>query len=114
VRRRYPGLFGVLLLLFLPACGGPAEPESDPAAATIRFASFDFQENQILVEVYAEGARRQGLPVSVQHAVGPREVVAPALQQGVVDVVVEYLGTALAFAEPNDDDLPREPAEMQA
>ena len=114
MRRRYPGLLGVLLLLFLLACGGPGEPDTGEPTATIRFASFDFQENQILVEVYAEGARRHGLPVAVQHGVGPREVVAPALQQGVVDVVVEYLGTALAFAKPREDDLPRDPAEMQA
>jgi osmoprotectant transport system substrate-binding protein len=41
-------------------------------------------------------------------------VVAPALQQGVVDVVIEYLGTALAFARPAAVELPREPAEMRA
>jgi osmoprotectant transport system substrate-binding protein len=118
VRRRYPGrlrvVVPVLLLLLLPACDGPTAQEQSDPEATIRFASFDFQENQILVEVYAEGARRHGLPVSVQHGVGPREVVAPALQQGVVDVVVEYLGTALSFARPTADDLPREPAAMQA
>jgi osmoprotectant transport system substrate-binding protein len=114
VRRRNPGLFGALLLLLLPACGGPAEPETSQPEETIRFASFDFQENQILAEVYAEGVRRRGMPVSVQNGVGPREVVAPALQQGVVDVVIDYLGTALAFAQPAADDLPRDPAQMRA
>jgi osmoprotectant transport system substrate-binding protein len=85
-----------------------------PVAATIRFASYDFPENQILAEVYAEAARRQGLAVSVQHGVGTREVVAPALQQGVVEVVIDYLGTALAFARPESTDLPRVPEEMHA
>ena len=42
----------------------------------------------------------RGLPVSVQHGIGTREVVSPALQQGVVDVVVDDPGTALAFARP--------------
>jgi osmoprotectant transport system substrate-binding protein len=112
VHRRFLGLVGVLLLLVAAGCGEPAEP-APQEPTTIRFASFDFQENQILVEVYAEGARRRGLPVSVQHGVGPREVVAPALQQGVVDVVVEYLGTALSFARPTAEDLPREPSEMR-
>ncbi len=118
MRRRNPGLFRVnalaLLLLLLPACGGSAGSDTSEPVETIRFASFDFQENQILVEVYAEGARRRGLPVSVHHGVGPREVVAPALQQGVVDVVIEYLGTSLAFAQPAADDLPRDPAQMRA
>jgi osmoprotectant transport system substrate-binding protein len=114
VRRRPAGLAGVLLLAVLTACGGAGEPPPDEPVTTIRFASYDFTENQILVEVYAEAADRAGLPVSVQHGVGTREVVAPALQQGVVDVVVDYLGTALAFARPAAPDLSREPAEMHA
>jgi len=87
-----------VLLLGLPACSGGTDESSDPDA-TIRFASYDFTENQILAEVYAEGVRRAGLPVSIQEAVGTREVVQPALQQGVLDVVVDYLGTAVAFTD---------------
>jgi osmoprotectant transport system substrate-binding protein len=113
VRRLPAGLVGVLLLALLTACGGsPATPE--PGTGTIRFASYDFPENQILVEVYAEAARRAGLPASVQHGIGTREVVAPALQQGVVDVVVEYLGTATMFARPAFPDLPATPEGMHA
>jgi osmoprotectant transport system substrate-binding protein len=92
----------------------PEAPGPAPAATTIRFASYDFAENQTLVEVYAAAVRRRGLPVSVQHGVGTREVVSPALQQGVVDVVIDYLGTALAFARPTDPDPPRVPEEMYA
>jgi osmoprotectant transport system substrate-binding protein len=105
---------GFLLLVVLTACGGAGEPAPSAEPTTVRFASYDFGENQILAEVYAEAVRRAGLPVSVQHAVGPREVVSPALQQGVVDVVVEYLGTALDFAQPSAPTLSREPAEMHA
>jgi osmoprotectant transport system substrate-binding protein len=114
VRRRTGRVVTVLLMLLLAACGG--EGESAPAApvTTVRFASYDFAENQTLTEVYAEAARRAGLPVSVQHGVGTREVVSPALQQGVVDVVVDYLGTALAFARPSAPNLSREPEEMLA
>jgi osmoprotectant transport system substrate-binding protein len=112
VRRPPAGLLGVLLLALLAACGGTPPP----AAPTdvVRFASYDFQENQILVEVYAEAARRRGIEVSVQHGIGTREVVAPALQQGVVDVVVDYLGTALLFARPAFPELPSTPEEMHA
>jgi osmoprotectant transport system substrate-binding protein len=117
VRPRGAWLVVVLtVLLGLPACSpSTAEPPApDTTTATVRFASYDFPENQTLVEVYAEAARRRGLPVSVQHGVGTREVVAPALQQGVVDVVVDYLGTALTFARPTATELPRTPEEMHA
>jgi osmoprotectant transport system substrate-binding protein len=114
VRARRLRFAVVLLLLWLSACG-PVTPEPTPrapVAAGIRFASYDFPENQTLVEVYAEAARREGLIVSIQHGVGTREVVAPALQQGVVDVVIDYLGTALAFARPEVSELPRVPEQM--
>ncbi|MCW2684102.1 MAG: putative glycine betaine/choline-binding protein of an ABC-type transport system [Blastococcus sp.] len=113
MRRPPAGLLGVALLVLLAACSGGTPA---PAAPTdvVRFASYDFQENQILVEVYAEAARRRGVEVSVQHGIGTREVVAPALQQGVVDVVVDYLGTALLFARPAFPELPSTPEEMHA
>ena len=88
----------VLLLAVLCACGSGTSDDRATAEDTIRFASYDFSENEILAAVYAEAARRAGLPVSVQPRVGTREVVEPALEQGVVDVVVDYLGTAVRFA----------------
>jgi osmoprotectant transport system substrate-binding protein len=117
VRPRPVGLLCALLLmlalLLVGACGAePAPTTQEPT--TVRFASYDFAENQILTEVYAEAARRAGLPVSVTHGVGTREVVAPALQQGVVDVVIDYLGTAVAFARPSAPTLSREPVAMRA
>ena len=57
--------------------------------------------------------KRAGLPVEVEHGIGVREVVAPALEQGVVDVVVEYLGTALVYAQPPGSELPVAPEEMR-
>src|SRR5690349_4511908 len=99
-RMRSPVLVAALVLL--TACGSSPPDSGSTDAATIRVASYDFRENQILAEVYAEGLRRQGLPVTVQHGIGTREVVSPALQQGVVDVVIDYLGTALSFVRAGD------------
>ena len=111
--RRPTGFVSALVLVLLTACGaGTPDPAGPPTE--VRFVSYDFPENQILTEVYAEAARRADLPVSVQHGVGTREVIAPALQQGVVDVVIDYLGTALAFFRPTVRNLSREPSEMHA
>jgi osmoprotectant transport system substrate-binding protein len=101
-----------VLLLAVSACSSGAPSPAASQTATIRFASYDFTENQILAEVYAQAARRAGLPVSVQHGVGTREEVLPALEQGVVDVVIDYVGTALSFTHPSAEDLPRVPEEM--
>jgi osmoprotectant transport system substrate-binding protein len=85
-----------VVLVALTGCSG-SEPSPAPAEDTVRFAAYDFSENQILVAVYAEAARRAGLAVTVESGVATREVVEPALEQGVVDVVVDYLGTASRF-----------------
>ncbi|MGY1746804.1 ABC transporter substrate-binding protein [Blastococcus sp. SYSU D00695] len=87
----------LLVAVGLCACGSTSPAAEPVPEGTIRVASYDFTENQILAEVYAEGLRRAGLPVVVQHGTGTRDVVLPALEQGVVDVVVDYLGTATAF-----------------
>jgi osmoprotectant transport system substrate-binding protein len=119
VRRSRAGPAVVLLSLgLLVACGGdPAlapSPATDDPAAAVRLASYDFRENQILVEVYAEAARRAGVPVDVEHGVGTREVVSPALAQGLVDVVIDYTGTALSFARPDAGPAERTPEELHA
>jgi osmoprotectant transport system substrate-binding protein len=113
VRPRPTGFLSALVTVVLAACGAGTPAPGEPPTE-VRFVSYDFPENQTLTEVYADAARRADLPVSVQHGVGTREVVAPALEQGVVDVVVDYLGTALAFFRPTAKNLSREPAEMHA
>ncbi|MGZ4539514.1 MAG: ABC transporter substrate-binding protein [Blastococcus sp.] len=97
VRRVFRAVL-VVALGVLTACSATA-PSPVPARDAIRFAAYDFSENQVLVALYAEAARRAGLPVVVQSGVATREVVEPALEQGVVDVVVDYLGTADRFVD---------------
>ncbi|MGK5111112.1 MULTISPECIES: ABC transporter substrate-binding protein [unclassified Geodermatophilus] len=113
--RRPRAVLAVLLLVVLTGCGSTApEPAPTTGDGTVRIASYDFAENQILAEVYAEAVRRAGLPVSVQHGIGTREVVLPALEQDVVDVVVDYLGTALDFVNPGGPAVRREPDHLRA
>lgn len=65
------------------------------AVVTVRIASYDSSESQILAAVYAEGARREGLRVSLRRAAGGLE---PVLEQGRVDLVVDSAGTVLELA----------------
>jgi osmoprotectant transport system substrate-binding protein len=100
MRRR--SALGVLVLLVAAACSAPASPQV-PASAPPRpddavvVASFDFPESQVLGELYAQALEGNGVPVRRELLLGPRELVEPALEQGLVDVVPEYLGTALAY-----------------
>jgi len=96
----------LVLVLVLLAAGcqrrqSPPPPE-DPRRPTIQLASFDFPESEILGELYGQALRQHGFPVELVVQLGAREVVAPALEQGKVDMVPEYLGSALNFLNDRD------------
>lgn len=95
---------GAVILAFAAAGCRAAEvaPEAPrPASkAPVVVASFDFSESRLVAEIYAQALEAAGVPVRRERGLGPRELVQPALQQGLVDVVPEYLGTALAAVAP--------------
>ena len=82
-------------VMIAAACGGSDADSTGPVDTDgVRIASFDFAESQLLAELYAQVLEGVDIPVVRLGAVGPREVVAPALEGNVVDLVPEYLGTA--------------------
>jgi osmoprotectant transport system substrate-binding protein len=89
-------LLGALALAVFGACRTD-EAGADRRPQVLRIASFDFAESRVLGEIYAAALRQKGFEVVHEAAVGAREVVAPALEQGLVDLVPEYLGTSLTF-----------------
>jgi osmoprotectant transport system substrate-binding protein len=101
--RRWPvrGWAAIVVSVVLAGCtladGSGPVPAERPDPGVVRIASFDFPENQVLAELYAQQLRRAGLRVTVLAGLGTREVVAPALEQGLVDLVVEYTGTLLDY-----------------
>jgi osmoprotectant transport system substrate-binding protein len=60
-------------------------------------ASFSFTESEILAELYSQALEAKGYPTDPVLNAGPRELVQPALAEGLIDVVPEYAGSALAF-----------------
>jgi osmoprotectant transport system substrate-binding protein len=98
-------------LIALPACSGGGE---DPAAVppldddVVTVGSFNFPESVAVAEVYSQALEEAGFRVDRAFGLGPREFVAPALAQGLLELVPEYAGTAAEFhslgaAEPTDD-----------
>ncbi|MDH3755950.1 MAG: ABC transporter substrate-binding protein [Acidimicrobiia bacterium] len=95
----------------LAGCGGAGEPVADPGpTGAIRVASFDFDESALLAELYAQVIEASGTSVDRMGPVGPREVVAPALELGRIDFVPEYLGTLLRYTGAPDTESETESA----
>jgi osmoprotectant transport system substrate-binding protein len=97
VRRAHRGIH-VLSLFALTACSTSAGPPAQPAPHALVVASFNFDESRIVAEIYAQALEDHGIPVHRELDLGSRELVLPALRQGLIDVVPEYLGTLLDTA----------------
>jgi osmoprotectant transport system substrate-binding protein len=96
-------LLGVLGCAGIPGAGDPPRREQlDPNR--IRVASFEFTESRLLAELYGQQLRRAGFTVDVLAGLGSREVVQPALEQGLVDIVVDYTGSLLNYLGGSDLD----------
>jgi osmoprotectant transport system substrate-binding protein len=87
-------------VLALAACGGGEQEAPSAPDEGVAVASFNFPESRLVAEIYAQALEDEGIPVRRELDLGPRELVLPALRQGRVDIVPEYLGTALTAAAP--------------
>lgn len=84
--------------LLLAACGSAPAPRTtalDDDAITV--ASFNFPESVLLAQLYGQALRSAGFRVEFALDLGTRELVEPALQRGLVELVPEYAGSALEF-----------------
>jgi osmoprotectant transport system substrate-binding protein len=77
-------------------------------------ASFNFPESELLAAIYGLAIRHAGIPVRFALDLGPRELVQPALEQGLVGLVPEYLGSALTSIEPHPAIAMSDPATVRA
>lgn len=86
------------LAFALAACVGPSTPAEDARGDdAITVASFNFPESVLLAEIYAQAIEGAGMRVEREPSLGPRELVMPALLQGLVEFVPEYAGSGLQF-----------------
>lgn len=59
--------------------------------------SANFSEQEIVAEIVSQVLASNGADVEEKFKLGSREVVAPALEQGQIDLYVEYVGAYLAY-----------------
>jgi osmoprotectant transport system substrate-binding protein len=100
-RIRLAGVALVCVALFA-SCTSDPDSNRDNSESTSRdrpivIGSFDFSESRILAEIFGQALEERGYPVTRLENVASREVMEPALEQGFVDFVPEYQGTALTF-----------------
>jgi osmoprotectant transport system substrate-binding protein len=102
--------WGLLTFLVLgAACSNTPSPKNARDDSAIDTATFDFPESMVLGEIYAQALEKAGYDVERHIALGPRELVMPAMAHQFIDLVPEYIGTALQFAslgevEPSADE----------
>jgi len=71
--------------------------EGGGAQGTVTVGSADFTEAQLLGNMYALALEDAGFTVETDLGIGTREIYFPALENGDLDVVPEYLGSAYNF-----------------
>ncbi|WP_104166124.1 ABC transporter substrate-binding protein [Arthrobacter sp. SX1312] len=106
-RRALMGLAGGLTAaLALTACGANSDPQGGPqesAAAdggSVVVGSADFPESQIVAEIYAGALNAAGVEATTKLNIGSREIYYTALEDGSVDIIPDYSGNLLLFADP--------------
>jgi len=80
------------------ACGStPTTGGSTPNKGKLTVAGFNFPESSILAYVYGKALEHDGYTVTYKVNLGTREVVAPALKSGQIDLYPGYAATDLEY-----------------
>lgn len=105
LRRMTALLVGFVVLLSACAADDPLgeapADDGDPGAITV--GSADFPEALLLGNIAAGALEAQGFEVEKQLNIGTREIYFPAMQNGDIDVLMEYAGALLSFLTGGTD-----------
>ncbi|WP_127783796.1 glycine betaine ABC transporter substrate-binding protein [Rhodococcus sp. X156] len=61
--------------------------------------SANFPENVLLATIYTQALQAQGADISTSFSIGSREKYFPGLQDGSIDLIPEYTGSALSYLD---------------
>jgi osmoprotectant transport system substrate-binding protein len=93
--------------LGLAACSSSADEEGESGDAVV-VATTNFSETKIIASMYEQVLEANGVAASIKELT-TREVIAPALADGEVDITPEYLGSLTEFLnkQANGADAPQ-------
>jgi osmoprotectant transport system substrate-binding protein len=95
-RRTIAGATIVAFALIAAACGS-GDDGGTIEGPTITIGSANFSENALVAEIYAQALESEGYQVERKLNIGSREIYAPALEAGELDLIPEYIGTMLTY-----------------
>jgi osmoprotectant transport system substrate-binding protein len=73
-------------------------------------ASFDFDESEVLQELYGGVLTANGYTIERKTRLGTREIIYPAFESGQIDVLPEYLATVEKFLAKDNSKASGDPA----
>ncbi|HJU52724.1 MAG TPA: ABC transporter substrate-binding protein [Acidimicrobiia bacterium] len=83
----------VLAGFLLAGCAGSGTADQP----LIRVGSDNFYESRLIAEIYAQKLEHEGYRVERLMSLGTRQERVPALEEGEVDLVPEYVGSGLGY-----------------
>ena len=107
LRRTIAGAAIVAFALIATACGSGGDGDAKDGP-TITIGSANFSESALVAEIYAQTLEAEGYQVERKLNTGNREIYAPALESGELDLIPEYIGSILTYlggtASSNSDE----------
>jgi len=99
-------------VLVLGGCspGGRASSGGSGDKPTIVVGSTNFGEQLVVAELYAQVLEAKGYTITRKFNLGSREIVAPALASGQIDMYPEYLASYLTFLTKDQTRASSDPA----
>jgi len=85
------------LAILAAACGSTGTSGGTTNKGTLTIAGFDFAESSILGQRYGQELAHNGYTVNYKARLGKREVVAPAIKAGQIDMYPGYAATDLEY-----------------
>ncbi len=84
------------------ATGDPLDDgDTGGDAGTITIGNQAFPESELLAQIYGQVLAANGYEVEYEAGIGSRETFIAALQDGSIDLIPDYAGNALVYANPD-------------
>ena len=97
LRRFLLPVVGLASVLTLASCSSNNTAAGGGGKPTITIGSTNFEEQEIVANLYADVLSHAGYPVKVEPALGTRAIVVPAIEHGQIEIEPDYAASLLGY-----------------